>query len=80
MLERFLSLHPRKIDLSLGRTFDLLAKLGHPEQKLPPVIHVAGTNGKGSTVALMRAMLEAAGKSVHVYTSPHLVRFHERIR
>lgn len=80
MLERFLSLHPRKIDLSLGRTFDLLAKLGHPEQKLPPVIHVAGTNGKGSTVALMRAILEAAGKSVHVYTSPHLVRFHERIR
>jgi dihydrofolate synthase/folylpolyglutamate synthase len=80
MLERFLSLHPRKIDLSLGRTFDLLAKLGHPEQKLPPVIHVAGTNGKGSTVALMRAMLEAAGKSVHVYTSPHLVSFHERIR
>jgi dihydrofolate synthase / folylpolyglutamate synthase len=80
MLERFLSLHPRKIDLSLGRTFDLLAKLGHPEQKLPPIIHVAGTNGKGSTVALMRAMLEAAGKSVHVYTSPHLVRFHERIR
>ena len=80
MLERFLSLHPRKIDLSLGRTFDLLAKLDHPEQKLPPVIHVAGTNGKGSTVALMRAMLEAAGKSVHVYTSPHLVNFHERIR
>ena len=80
MLERFLSLHPRKIDLSLGRTFELLAKLGHPEQKLPPVIHVAGTNGKGSTVALMRAMLEAAGKVVHVYTSPHLVRFHERIR
>lgn len=80
MLERFLSLHPRKIDLSLGRTFDLLAKLGHPEQKLPPVIHVAGTNGKGSTVALMRAILEAAGKSVHVYTSPHLVHFHERIR
>ena len=80
MLERFLSLHPRKIDLSLGRTFDLLAKLGYPEKKLPPVIHVAGTNGKGSTVALMRAMLEAAGKSVHVYTSPHLVHFHERIR
>ena len=80
MLERFLSLHPRKIDLSLGRTFDLLAKLGNPEQKLPPVIHVAGTNGKGSTVALMRAMLEAAGKRVHVYTSPHLVHFHERIR
>ena len=80
MLERFLSLHPRKIDLSLGRTFDLLAKLDNPQQKLPPVLHVAGTNGKGSTVALMRAMLEAAGKSVHVYISPHLVRFHERIR
>ncbi len=80
MLERFLNLHPRKIDLSLGRTLDLLAKLGHPEQHLPPVIHVAGTNGKGSTLAFLRAMLEAAGKSVHVYTSPHLVRFHERIR
>ncbi|MDB5644150.1 MAG: FolC bifunctional protein [Hyphomicrobiales bacterium] len=80
MLERFLGLHPRKIDLSLGRTFDLLAKLGHPEQRLPPVIHVAGTNGKGSTVALMRAMIEASGASAHVYTSPHLVRFHERIR
>src|SRR3954447_16524023 len=80
MLERFLGLHPRKIDLSLGRTFDLLAKLGHPEKRLPPVIHVAGTNGKGSTVALMRAMIEAAGKTAHVYTSPHLVRFHERVR
>lgn len=80
MLQRFLGLHPRKIDLSLGRTFDLLAKLGHPERKLPPVIHVAGTNGKGSTVALMRAMIEAGGKTAHVYTSPHLVRFHERIR
>lgn len=80
MLERFLGLHPRKIDLSLGRTFDLLAKLGRPERRLPPVIHVAGTNGKGSTVALMRAMIEAAGRTAHVYTSPHLVRFHERIR
>ncbi len=80
MLERFLGLHPRKIDLSLGRTFDLLAKLGHPETRLPPVIHVAGTNGKGSTVALMRAMIEASGRTAHVYTSPHLVRFHERIR
>ncbi len=80
MLERFLGLHPRKIDLSLGRTFDLLAKLGHPEHRLPPVIHVAGTNGKGSTVALMRAMIEASGRMAHVYTSPHLVRFHERIR
>ena len=58
----------------------ILDALGHPERQLPPVIHVAGTNGKGSTVAFMRAMLEAAGKRVHVYTSPHLVRFHERIR
>ena len=57
-----------------------MAKLGHPEPRLPPVIHVAGTNGKGSTTAFLRAMLEAAGKRVHVYTSPHLVRFHERIR
>jgi dihydrofolate synthase/folylpolyglutamate synthase len=80
MLERFLGLHPRKIDLSLGRTFDLLEKLDHPETRLPPVIHVAGTNGKGSTVALMRAMIEASGRTAHVYTSPHLVRFHERIR
>lgn len=80
ILTRFLDLHPRKIDLSLGRLQALLAKLDHPEQKLPPVIHVAGTNGKGSTVAFMRAMLEAAGQSVHVYTSPHLVNFHERIR
>ncbi|PPD16288.1 MAG: bifunctional folylpolyglutamate synthase/dihydrofolate synthase [Methylobacterium sp.] len=79
-LERFLSLHPKLIDLSLGRTERLLAKLGNPEARLPPVIHVAGTNGKGSTIAFLRAMLEAAGKRVHVYTSPHLVRFHERIR
>ena len=80
ILSRFLALHPKKIDLSLGRIQDLLAKLGHPELKLPPVIHVAGTNGKGSTIAFMRGILEAAGKGVHVYTSPHLVRFHERIR
>jgi dihydrofolate synthase/folylpolyglutamate synthase len=80
ILSRFLALHPKKIDLSLGRIQDLLAKLGHPELRLPPVIHVAGTNGKGSTIAFMRGILEAAGKSVHVYTSPHLVRFHERIR
>lgn len=80
LMEKFLALHPRKIDLSLGRMQDLLAKLGHPEQRLPPVIHVAGTNGKGSTTAFMRAILEAAGLRVHVYTSPHLVRFHERIR
>ena len=79
-MERFLSLHPKKIDLSLDRIERLLAALGHPERKLPPVIHVAGTNGKGSTVAFMRAILEAAGRRVHVYTSPHLVRFNERIR
>ena len=80
LIARFLPLHPKRIDLSLGRIERLLADLGHPERRLPPVIHVAGTNGKGSTVAFMRAVLEAAGKSVHVYTSPHLVRFHERIR
>ncbi len=72
--------HPKLIDLSLGRVERLLGKLGHPEDLLPPVIHVAGTNGKGSVCAYLRAMLEAAGKRVHVYTSPHLVRFHERIR
>ncbi len=80
LLERLTSLHPKKIDLSLGRTLDLLDKLGRPQDRLPPTIHVAGTNGKGSTIAFMRAILEAAGKRVHVYTSPHLVRFHERIR
>ncbi|MFN3890992.1 MAG: bifunctional folylpolyglutamate synthase/dihydrofolate synthase [Beijerinckiaceae bacterium] len=79
-MARFAALHPKKIDLSLGRTERLLAALGDPHRRLPPVIHVAGTNGKGSTVAFLRAMLEAAGKRVHVYTSPHLVRFHERIR
>src|SRR4051812_7901468 len=80
LIARFLALHPKTIDLSLGRIERLLADLGHPERRLPPVIHVAGTNGKGSTIAFMRAILEAAGRSVHVYTSPHLVRFHERIR
>lgn len=80
LLERLLALHPKEIDLSLDRLTRLLADLGHPEQNLPPIIHVAGTNGKGSTIALLRAALEAAGKSVHVYTSPHLVHFHERIR
>jgi len=73
-------LYPQLIDLSLDRLRRLLAKLGHPECQLPPVIHVAGTNGKGSTCAFLRAMAEAAGLSVHVYTSPHLVRFNERIR
>ena len=80
ILARLTALHPKRIDLSLGRIERLLAALGHPERKLPPVIHVAGTNGKGSTVAFLRAMLEAAGQRVHVYTSPHLVRFNERIR
>jgi dihydrofolate synthase/folylpolyglutamate synthase len=77
---RLLALHPKRIDLSLGRIERLLAALDHPERRLPPLIHVAGTNGKGSTIAFARAILEAAGKSVHVYTSPHLVRPHERFR
>jgi dihydrofolate synthase / folylpolyglutamate synthase len=80
ILERFLALHPKRIDLSLERIETLLAKLGNPQKKLPPVIHVAGTNGKGSTCAFLRAILEAAGKRVHVYTSPHLVNIHERVR
>ena len=80
ILERLLSLHPKRIDLVLDRIQRLLAALGHPERSLPPVIHVAGTNGKGSTCAFARAMLEAQGLKVHVYTSPHLVHFHERIR
>jgi dihydrofolate synthase/folylpolyglutamate synthase len=78
--ERLASLHPKRIDLTLGRLQALLAKLGNPEKNLPSVIHVAGTNGKGSVTAFCRAFLEASGKSVHVYTSPHLVRFNERIR
>ena len=80
VLERLTQLHPKRIDLSLGRIERLLGVLGNPQDKLPPVVHVAGTKGKGSTVATMRACLEAAGYRVHVYTSPHLVRFHERIR
>lgn len=72
-------LHPLLIDLSLGRVERLLAKLGDPHKRLPPVVHIAGTNGKGSVTAYLKAMLEAAGARVHVYTSPHLVRFHERI-
>jgi dihydrofolate synthase / folylpolyglutamate synthase len=79
-LTRLGSLHPKRIDLSLGRIERLLAALGKPHDKLPPVVHVAGTKGKGSTVAIMRACLEAAGHRVHAYTSPHLVRFNERIR
>jgi dihydrofolate synthase/folylpolyglutamate synthase len=80
ILERMMTLHPKVIDLVLDRCERLLAALDHPERKLPPVIHIAGTNGKGSTQAMMRAGLEGAGKSVHAYTSPHLARFHERIR
>jgi dihydrofolate synthase/folylpolyglutamate synthase len=80
IVARLAALHPKRIDLSLDRIQRLLAALDHPERKLPPVIHVAGTNGKGSTIAFMRAILEAAGKRVHVYSSPHLVRFNERYR
>jgi dihydrofolate synthase/folylpolyglutamate synthase len=80
VLERVMRLHPKIIDLELTRVERLLKLVGNPEQKLPPVVHVAGTNGKGSVIAYLRAMLEAAGARVHVYTSPHLVRFHERIR
>jgi dihydrofolate synthase / folylpolyglutamate synthase len=77
---RLLALHPKRIDLSLDRIERLLAALDHPERHLPPALHVAGTNGKGSTVAFARAILEAAGKRVHVYTSPNLVRLNERFR
>jgi dihydrofolate synthase/folylpolyglutamate synthase len=80
LLEALSALHPKKIDLSLDRIVRLLDALGRPQDRLPPVIHVAGTNGKGSAIAFMRAMLEAGGARVHVYTSPHLVRFNERIR
>ncbi|MEX2248764.1 MAG: Mur ligase family protein, partial [Parvibaculum sp.] len=80
ILERLTGLHPKLIDLSLDRTWRLLAALGHPERALPPVFHIAGTNGKGSVAAYLRACLEAGGYTVHSYTSPHLVRFHERIR
>jgi dihydrofolate synthase/folylpolyglutamate synthase len=80
ILKRLAALHPKLIDLSLDRMLPLLETLGRPQDRLPPVIHVAGTNAKGSTIAYLRAFLEAAGKSVHVYNSPHLVRFNERIR
>ncbi|MDE2514975.1 MAG: bifunctional folylpolyglutamate synthase/dihydrofolate synthase [Rhodospirillales bacterium] len=80
IVARLQSLHPVLIDLSLDRLRRLLAALGHPERRLPPILHVAGTNGKGSTCAFLRAIGEAAGLRVHVYTSPHLVRFNERIR
>ncbi|MBN2751884.1 MAG: bifunctional folylpolyglutamate synthase/dihydrofolate synthase [Rhodospirillaceae bacterium] len=80
VLERLTRLHPKVIDLSLDRMNRLLADLGHPQDHLPPVVHVAGTNGKGSTVATLTALFQAAGLRVHAYTSPHLVRFAERIR
>jgi len=80
MLAALMALHPKLIDLSLGRIEQLLERLGRPQDRLAPVIHIAGTNGKGSTAAFLRAILEAQGHGVHVYTSPHLVRFNERIR
>ena len=80
ILERLSNLHPRSIELGLDRIQRLMARLGHPERSLPPVIHVAGTNGKGSVCAFLRAILEAQNLKAHVYTSPHLVWFHERIR
>jgi dihydrofolate synthase / folylpolyglutamate synthase len=80
ILTRLLALHPKIIDLSLDRMHRILERIDHPERQLPAVIHIAGTNGKGSTQAFLRAMVEAAGLKVHAYTSPHLVKFHERIR
>lgn len=80
MLQRMMAFHPKIIDLTLDRVQRMLAALGHPEGRLPPVIHIAGTNGKGSTQAMIRAGLEQQGKRVHAYTSPHLAWFHERIR
>ena len=80
ILDRMMALHPKLIDLTLDRVWRLLEALGNPQDRLPPVIHVAGTNGKGSTLAMIRAGLESRGETCHVYTSPHLARFHERIR
>ncbi|MEL6120982.1 MAG: folylpolyglutamate synthase/dihydrofolate synthase family protein [Pseudomonadota bacterium] len=79
ILDRMMSLHPKIIDLTLDRVWHLLERLGNPQNALPPVVHIAGTNGKGSTLAMLRAGLEGAGHRVHAYTSPHLARFHERI-
>lgn len=79
-IERLMALHPKGFDLSLDRISRLLEKLGNPQDRLPPVIHIAGTNGKGSAAAFSRALLEEAGYSVHVHTSPHLVNWHERYR
>ena len=80
LIARLSALHPKRIDLSLDRMHALLARLDHPERRLPPVIHVAGTNGKGSTIAYLRSILEAAGLRVHVFTSPYLVRPNECYR
>jgi dihydrofolate synthase/folylpolyglutamate synthase len=80
LIARLSALHPKQIDLGLDRMHRLLARLDHPERVLPPVIHVAGTNGKGSTIAYLRATFEAAGLRVHVYTSPYLVRLNECFR
>ena len=80
ILDRMMALHPKLMDLTLDRVWRLLEALGNPQNDLPPVIHIAGTNGKGSTQAMIRAGLEGGGKRVHAYTSPHLARFHERIR
>ena len=80
ILERLMALHPKVIDLTLDRVYTLLEKLGNPQSNLPKIVHIAGTNGKGSTLAMIRAGLEGVGKTVHCYTSPHLTRFHERIR
>ena len=75
-----MDLHPKVIDLTLDRVFGLLEALNNPHKKLPAVVHIAGTNGKGSTLSMIRAGLESSGRSVHTYTSPHLIRFNERIR
>ena len=80
LIEALMEIHPKGFDLSLGRITRLLEKLGNPQDNMPPVIHVAGTNGKGSTIAFIRAILEAAGLAVHVDISPHLVNWHERYR
>jgi dihydrofolate synthase / folylpolyglutamate synthase len=80
ILQRMMALHPKVIDLTLGRVHRLLQALGNPQQRIPPAIHIAGTNGKGSTQAMIRAGIEGAGLVAHAYTSPHLARFHERIR
>jgi dihydrofolate synthase/folylpolyglutamate synthase len=80
LIEHLSQFHPKGYDLSLGRISELLSKLGSPQDKLPPTFHVAGTNGKGSVVANLRAILEASGYSVHAHTSPHLVDYHERYR